>query len=142
MMSLGLFLFELETAPYQSFQQQLAWRHPANARVGLRPARQFLGNDDESIHLSGVLYHEITGGQVSLEVLRRMAETGNAWVLIGGDGVIHGCFVIESLEMTYTVFNLDGSPKKIEFSLKLARTDDDDIGNLDPLTASEEQMGC
>jgi phage protein U len=33
MMALGLFVFAMETAPYQEFQQQIGWRHPSNNRV-------------------------------------------------------------------------------------------------------------
>ncbi|MDB0554464.1 oxidoreductase, partial [Ralstonia solanacearum] len=29
MMALGLFVFSLDTAPYQEFQRQVGWRHPS-----------------------------------------------------------------------------------------------------------------
>ena len=43
MMALGLYVFGLYTVPYQQLQRQMSWRHPANSRIGKRPARQFLG---------------------------------------------------------------------------------------------------
>nr|WP_308417184.1 phage tail protein [Chitiniphilus shinanonensis] len=49
MMALGMFVFGLRSVPYQALQRQLAWRHASTARVGLRPARQYLGKDDETI---------------------------------------------------------------------------------------------
>ncbi|HDL7089120.1 TPA: phage tail protein [Yersinia enterocolitica] len=124
MMAFGMFVFMLQTVPYQDFQHQMAWRHPSNARIGLRPISQFLGPDEESITLSGVLYPELTGGKASLMALQLMAETGKAWSLIEGNGAIHGMFVIESLSRTKSIFFSDGSARKIEFTLTLKRTDE------------------
>ncbi len=132
MMALGLFVFGLHTTPYQQLQRQLAWRHPANSRVGARPARQYAGPGDENITLSGVLYPEITGGRVSLAALEIMANQGKAWPLIEGTGLYYGLFVIEEISTTASEFFPDGAPRKIEFSLKLSRTDDDEslLGTL------------
>ncbi|ECD6162414.1 phage tail protein, partial [Salmonella enterica subsp. enterica] len=58
--TLGLFVFVLQTAPYQQMQQEVSWRHVTNSRVGQRPATQFLGVDEETITLSGELYPELT----------------------------------------------------------------------------------
>lgn len=104
MMALGLFVFMLKIVPYQTFQHQMAWRHPSNSRVGQRPQSQFLGADDEIITLSGVLYPELTGGHLSLRGLQQMAETGKAWSLIEGNGTIYGMFVIESLSRSNSIF--------------------------------------
>lgn len=125
MMALGLFVFGLHTVPYQQLQRQLAWRHPSNSRVGARPTRQFIGRGDEIITLSGVLYPELTGGKLSLAALEAMADTGKAWPLIEGTGLVYGLYVIEEQATTHTEFFADGAPRKIEFTLKLVRTDDD-----------------
>lgn len=125
MMALGLFVFGLDTIPYQQLHRQTSWRHPSSARVGRRPARQFVGPGDDIITLSGVLYPEITGGKVSLSMLRYMASTGKAWPLIEGTGYIYGLFVIEDIDETDSIFFADGAPRKIEFTIKLTRVDDD-----------------
>lgn len=126
MMALGQFVFSLETAPYQNFQQQIGWRHPSNNRVGRRPARQFLGQDDETISLDGVLLPELTGGDNTLEQLSAMGNAGAAYVLIEGTGRYYGMFVMEGLTVTRTYFFQDGKARRIEFSLKLARVDDEE----------------
>jgi len=125
MMALGLFVFGLDTAPYQQLQRQTSWRHPSSSRVGLRPARQYVGPGDDAITLSGTLYPEITGGKVTLSMLRYMAETGKAWPLIEGTGFFYGLYVIEDLSETGSVFFADGAARKIDFSVKLTRVDDD-----------------
>lgn len=125
MMILGLFPFGMKTTPYQQLQKQMSWRHPSTSRVGKRPARQFVGPGDSTITLSGVLYPEITGGKISLMALELMADTGKAWPLIEGTGLYYGLYVIEELSQTDSVFFPDGAPRKIEFSMKLTRVDDE-----------------
>ncbi|WP_211209878.1 phage tail protein [Uliginosibacterium gangwonense] len=128
-MCLGQYVFGIDTTSYDNLRRSLAWRHPSTSRVGVRPARQFLGRDDESITLAGIVYPEISpDGRVSLQDLEAMGDTGDKYLLVGGDHHIYGQFVIESLETTGTIFLSDGTPQKIEFSLKLTRVDDDNEG--------------
>ncbi|MGL5036948.1 MAG: phage tail protein [Aeromonas sp.] len=127
MMTLGWFVFMRSTVAPQSQQDERAWRHPGNARVGARPAYQFTGPDDETTNISATLYPELTGGPVTLDLLHEMAATGNAFPLIQGDGVMRGYFVIERTSVTSSEFFQDGAARKIEFSLTLKRVDDDDM---------------
>lgn len=127
MMALGLFVFGIATLPYQSRGRQTQWRHPSASRVGQRPARQFVGEGDDVFTLSGTLYPELTGGKISLALVRAMADTGQAWPLIEGSGTFHGFYVIESIDETGTLLFSDGSPRKIDFSIKLTRVDDDNL---------------
>lgn len=53
MLTLGLFVFMLQTLPYQSMSRNAEYRWPSNARVGLRPAAQFLGMDEENHAVRG-----------------------------------------------------------------------------------------
>ncbi|STQ09197.1 phage P2 GpU family protein [Enterobacter cloacae] len=120
----GLYVFMLRTVPYQELQYQRSWRHAANSRVNRRPSTQFLGPDNDSLTLSGVLLPEVTGGRLSLLALEQMAELGKAWPLIEGSGTIYGMFVIESLSQTKTEFFESGMPRRIEFTLTLKRVDE------------------
>lgn len=125
MMTLGFFVFMRSTFAPQSAQDERSWRHPGNPRVGTTPAYQFTGKDEETISLSGTLYPEITGGEVSLELLHTMADTGQAFPLIEGTGRVRGYFVIESTSVGRSEFFADGAARKIEFSMKLKRIDED-----------------
>ncbi|MBS7660547.1 phage tail protein [Pseudomonas lalucatii] len=124
MMSLGMFVFGMPTLAYQEFQRQTEWRHASTSRIGVRPARQYLGPGDDSITLPGVLLPELAGETLSLDTLRIMADTGKAWPLIEGTGRIYGIYVIESLSETRTLFFPDGAARRIEFSLALKRIDE------------------
>lgn len=134
MMALGMFVFGMHTLAYQEFQRQTEWRHSSTNRVGTNPARQYLGRGDDTITLPGVLVSGLTGTQVSLDVLRQMADTGKAWTLIEGTGRIYGLWVIESMQETRTYFFKDGAARRIEFTLTLKRIDDGETDRLGALT--------
>ncbi|MFQ1012666.1 phage tail protein [Gilliamella apicola] len=126
MMCYGLFVFSLKTIPYQVFEENKDWRYPANSRVNQRSSLQFIGIDNETITLSGVLYPELTGGRLSLAWLERMADLGCSWPLIDGTGVPLGFFVMTNLKKTKTEFFKDGAPRKIEFTISLTKVDPPD----------------
>ncbi len=139
MMSFGMFVFGLSTAAYQELQRQTIWRHQAQARVGRRPARQFLGPGKDTITLTGTLLPQFTGGQQNLDQLRSMADQGAAWPLIEGTGRYYGLYVIESLNERKSNFMRDGIAQQIEFDLSLQHVDDDEPDRL-PSDASMRAM--
>lgn len=124
MMSLGFFVFERRTTPYQAMEHQKSWRHPDNARVGARPTSQFTGVDNEFITLTGELRPEVTGGQASLNELTKMADKGESYPLIDGSGSSYGYFAIVDFSESKADFFKDGKPRSISFTMKLKRTDD------------------
>lgn len=130
LMTLGFFVFDMPTAPYQQLQRQTDWRHPSQSRVGQRPAYQYLGPGDDTITLTGVLYPELTGGRLSLDLLRTMAEQGKGWPLIEGSGRLYGFWSITSISETSSELMRDGTPQKIEFSITLIRVDESQIDLL------------
>ncbi|MGI2025596.1 phage tail protein [Shewanella baltica] len=137
MMTLGFFVFSRLTVPYQTSQHEMVWRHPTNSRIGARPSAQFLGVGDETLMLSGVLLPEITGGELSLEALRKMADTGKSYPLIEGRGTVTGFFVIEKISKGRSEFFNDGAARRIEFTIELKRVDEKNTS----LIASENLIG-
>ncbi|STS31947.1 tail fiber protein [Escherichia coli] len=119
MMIYGMFVFELRTLPHQQLQQNKSWRHVKNERVNRSASWQYIGAGDDRIVLSGVLYPEITGGEVSLSLLTTQAYTGRPWPLIDGVGQIYGMYVLTETNTTRSEFDRYGKAKKIEFSLTL-----------------------
>lgn len=127
MMTLGMFVFEVQSLPYQQLQRSTQWRHPSQARVGQRPAYQYTGPGEDTITLSGTLHPELTGGRVTLDDVRIMADEGKAWPLIEGSGRVYGFWSVTSVEETSTLFFSDGVPRKIDFTINLVRVDEDDF---------------
>ena len=124
MMVLGLFVFNLQTIPFQELQRQLYWRHPTNSIVGRLPASQFTGKESETITISGTLMPSLTGGRMSIGLLELMAELGKSYPLIGGNFEFFGFFAIESISETRTFLYADGAARRIDFSMTLKRTND------------------
>ncbi|EAA4438585.1 phage tail protein [Salmonella enterica] len=125
MMVYGMFVFELKTLPHQQLQQNKSWRHVKNERINRSASWQYIGAGEDQITLSGILYPEITGGEVSLTVLTTQAYTGRPWPLIDGTGQIYGMYVITGLQTTRSELDRYGKAKKIEFSISFQRCDED-----------------
>ena len=87
--------------------------------VSETPLPQFIGKGEDVITLKGVIYHELTGSRVTLDMLRQMGDTGKAYTLIEGTGKIYGLVIINDLDETKTYFFKDGAARKTEFTLKL-----------------------
>lgn len=127
LMALGQFVFQLTSAPFREHRRERRWRQAGLGRVGLLPARQYLGPEDEINVFTGVLYPELTGGPVTLAALEAMADAGKPYLLLGGDGEVRGYHVIVEINTTRSEFFADGTARRIEFQLALARVDDADI---------------
>lgn len=124
MMTLGLYIFKLSTLPYQSVNRTVNYNWAQNNRVGLRPASQFLGVEKESMVLTGQLMTDVTGGQSSLTALQLMADSGRAWPLIEGTGIIYGMFIIETINNVSSQLLSNGRARDITFTITLKRVDE------------------
>lgn len=142
MMSLGLFVFGLDTAAYQEFQRQTSWKHPNTSRVGARDAYQFTGPGEDTITLTGWIAPELTGDPNSIDTLRRMGDTGKAWVLVEGTGRIFGTFFIDNINESRKHINKLGLGKRIDFTIVLKRADEDDPSKLGDLDQFRNLIGA
>jgi uncharacterized protein len=123
MMSLGLFLFTLPTIVFQELSHKRDVRHAWNERVGAADAVQFLGPGTETISLKGVTAYGINHPKASYAILNKMMQTGKAFPLIDGLGNVFGHYVIESLDVSKSVFQKFGQARRSEFTLELRRAD-------------------
>ncbi|HBV7599011.1 TPA: phage tail protein [Escherichia coli] len=125
MMIYGMFVFQLSTLPHQQIQQSRNWRHVKNERINRSASWQYIGAGDDTITLSGLLYPEITGGEVSLTALTSQAYVGRPWPLIDGVGQIYGMYIITGLNTTRSELDRYGRARKIEFTVTFERVDED-----------------
>jgi phage protein U len=100
MLSLDSFVFSLQSAPFKEVQRQ---------RNGMVAADNGIGK------------------RASLDDLAKLADAGDAYVLVDGTGSVYGAYVIESLNETATYHTAEGIARKIEFNLTLKRVPDDSI---------------
>lgn len=137
MMVYGMFVFMLQTTPYQQLRHSQNWRHVKNDRVNRAAGWQYIGVGEDSITLNGTLYPEITGGNWSLSALTTIGHAGRPWPLIEGTGRIYGMYVLTNLEVGKTEFDRYGNPKKIEFTISLSRVDEDFRAKLQSTSISD-----
>jgi len=123
LLTLGMFLFGMDTVPYSDFQRSQAWRHESSDRHIARPASQFVGPGDDTITLGGVLVPEIAGTYGALDRLVEMADTGGNWPLVDGAGRVLGHFRIEQLDTTHRTVLAGGIPRAVDFQIRLVRVD-------------------
>lgn len=136
LMTLGLFVFELTSAPFERIDRQTDHRWASKDRVGGPPAHQYVGPGADSITVEGVLMPELTGGIPSLDKLREMASEGKAWILVSGDGRNQGKWIITGVTQRESHHVANGLPRRIDFSLALKRYWDDDPDAMGSLPKS------
>ncbi|MFA6125063.1 MAG: phage tail protein [Sphingomonas sp.] len=123
-LSLGLFTFSVPTLAYDELQRKSDWQHARSARVGVRDASQYVGPGDDKVSLNGTAFAELSDGTASLDDLRVMAGSGDAWPLVDGTGRVYGAFVIEAIDERQKFFLPDGTPRQIDFGIDLMLVED------------------
>lgn len=139
MIYLGGFVFSTKTAPYDSSSRQTQWRWSAQERIGREPALQFLGKGEDSMSLRGLLYPELalargTSGALGelanaenagkgvhnqIPLMREVADRGEPLLMIDSKGKNLGYWVIESVDEKKDELFDNGTPRRMEFDIKL-----------------------
>lgn len=120
--TLGLFVFHMNTIPFQNISRSQTWKHPHQNVVGSMPPSQFTGKDPDEINIKAELRPEITGGENTVEFVRQMADTGQAHPLIMGTGKLMGSFVITNIQEDQSELMWDGKPRSISFTMTLKKS--------------------
>jgi len=123
LMTLGLFVFGMDTLPYQALRHAVEWRHGATERHQARPAAQYLGPGAETITLSGLLVPEIAGSFGAFDRLVEMGDSGEDYPLMDGTGRVFGHFRIVKLDRDHHNPMAGGVPRQVGFTLDLERAE-------------------
>ena len=124
LLALGLFCFDIPTLAHDELQRRCDYQHARSPRIGARDATQYVGPGEDKISVSGRAMAELSDGAASLDQLRDMAATGNAWALVDGAGRVFGAYVIVNVDERQSVFLPDGTARQISFGIELTRVDD------------------
>lgn len=125
LMTLGMFVFSIDTALYDRLNRTRDWRHATAERFGARAASQYVGPGADNISLSGLIVPEIAGRYSALDTLADMAATGASYPLMNGQGRILGHYRIVRLDEDYAMIMAGGLPRNVAFKIELERSDDD-----------------
>ncbi|SFG08801.1 hypothetical protein SAMN05518801_10756 [Novosphingobium sp. CF614] len=123
LLSLGMFLFAMDSFLYSDLQRRMAWRHEQSDRFGARPASQFVGPGDDTVTIAGLIVPEVAGSYSAIDRLVEMANTGDNWPLVDGQGQVLGHYRIEGLDSTHRGVMAGGVPRAVDFSMELKRVD-------------------
>lgn len=124
LMTLGMFVFGMDTTPYEQLRHAMSWRHGTSERHQARPAGQYLGPGPETVSISGTTVPEIAGTYSAFDRIVEMANTGEDYALMDGFGRVFGHFRIMSLEREHRNVMAGGIPRQIGFTLELERAAD------------------
>jgi len=116
---LGPFMFTADTAAPQQLSRKDSYQWASVPRVGREPGQQFTGQGDTTININGVIYPYHKGGLGQMEYFRSLAGFGVPYTLVDGRGVYYGTWCITGVDEKNTVFEQNGTPRKIEFAVSL-----------------------
>ena len=125
LMKLGEYTFSLETAAPARMRRSDSWRWESLPRIGREPASQYLGPGASEIDLEGTIYPHYKGGLGQVPALRAEAAQGKPLRLVSGEGENLGLWVVTRLQETGSRAIAGGTPRRIDFELRLRRYGDD-----------------
>ncbi|OJA61085.1 MULTISPECIES: phage tail protein [Burkholderia cepacia complex] len=124
MMVLGDYLFSINTLVFQEWARSTEWRWPAQERMGQYDALQFTGPGPDTLELPGVLFPNWRGDINGLDELRSMGDDGQPYQLVDSMGYVQGRWIMERLDERQSHHMVDGTPQKVDFTLRLRKFDD------------------
>lgn len=128
LLSLGQFVFSVDTITYSELQRSRSWYHASNSIAQGRDQHQFTGVGEETVTIPFMIYQSHGfGNRQSIDDLSEMADSGSGYVLIDGSGYIYGVFSITAIDETRSHMTNRGVARKIDGTMKLVRVDDDRI---------------
>ena len=124
LLTLGMFVFGMDSLAYSEFQRKISWRHGKTERHGARPASQFLGPGEDTITLEGAFIPGVFGNHSDIKRLIEMADSGEAWPLIlAATGEVLGIFEITNVDQRFKSIMAGGLPRWVDFGIDLNRVD-------------------
>ena len=132
LMSLGLFVFTLSTAPFDKTSRETGYEFGKKFAITKAHTYQALGQGEDKRRISGKLVDGITGGEEQMDILRDMEAQGKSWNLVSGKGDDLGAWYIDSISQNDSHHAGDGTPRVIEFEISLFRDfDETNLGQLE-----------
>lgn len=123
LLSLGMFVFGMDTMAYNELERRMDWRHAKSERFGARAAAQYVGPGEDMVTLSGQLVPEIAGSYASIDRLIEMAGSADSWPLIDGNGNIWGEYRIIAVDQRQRNIMAGGFARATDFAVDLERAD-------------------
>lgn len=141
MLTFGTVAFSVSAAAYQALRRTARYRIPVHERIGVRPSYQYTGPGEEGITLSGVIMPTYRGRPAVLDELRALAAEGESRKLTSGIGEDFGRWIVGELTEEQSRLFSTGQARKVAFTVRLLRDDDELSGRLDQLERRASATG-
>jgi uncharacterized protein len=117
----------LDTKPFnaETFTRNTGADLAVKAVMGGRQAREFMGEADETISLSGQLLPTKLGGLTELELAQGLSTSGTKVPVMRGDGRMLGWFAIEKVSEQHSDLTRLGVGFVVRYTLDLVKVDTD-----------------
>lgn len=127
---------------YAAMSREALFRHAAVERLGARPQRHWLGPGEQTATLSGVTFPAWASPSATVDAMRAAAAAGEARLLLDGLGAALGRWALLRVSESWAALHADGRPRRIEWSLELARAGDDGPdGEMDAARQAADEAG-
>ena len=123
--TLGPFSFEAHGFGLTGVDRSLKTGWAAVKVAGGMDKLQWLGGDNETVNIPGVLFPMEFGGEQSLAGIRQAAIAGQPLPFVqlagGMNGLVHGMFAIEGVDDKQTFIAPNGVPMKNTYTISMKR---------------------
>lgn len=113
----------LDTRPFNADEmtRSASADFAAKALIGTLPGREFMGEGDDKLTLSGQILPFKVGGLTELEVLHGFRQSGQRLPVMRGDGKMFGWFAIESISESHRDLMKDGVGFRVMHTISLIK---------------------
>ncbi|PPQ37064.1 hypothetical protein SAMN06265338_11517 [Rhodoblastus acidophilus] len=114
----------LDVTPFNTHEveRETGFDFAAKDVVGGMKPREPMGEADETVTLECRLFPHRFGGLSGLSVLDGMRASGQPQILVRGDGLNRGWFLIEKVKETNAFLTREGVGRQIDVSISLIRS--------------------
>jgi phage protein U len=95
----------------------------AKPLIGAAPGKEFTGEGEDDITLSGQLLPTKIGGLDELEVLHQMRRSGTRFPLMRGDGFRFGWYAISRMSEQHKDLGRDGVGFTVQVTITMTKTE-------------------
>jgi phage protein U len=133
---LGPHLFRGLAPGFTGLQRETHTEWSAIEVTGREQALHWTGPKGQDLTIKGVVFPVAYGGLAVLDRMRADSTSGRAMPLVTGAGHVLGIYVIESISEDMSTHTADGSPRKVDYTIKLKRGS----GSVSSLAGIARQM--
>ncbi|MGD0564560.1 MAG: phage tail protein [Roseiarcus sp.] len=122
----GGYVFETGDMAFDKLSRRTKAQWAKHKIIGRRPAGQYLGPDERTVKISGVVFPNDDGAGAAAQViaLEAACEAGEVYCLVAGSGSVSGPYRLESIDPEESFHDANGNPGRVGYSLTFEAHDD------------------